>query len=83
VIPPGYHKHKDPEKKTLKGKYPVTECDCGYVGPLDDCSHNCGDRAMTDRTEEGIRMRAAKRMAAKRAIEAIEKADGGVNGRNR
>lgn len=22
VIPPGYHKHKDPEKKTLKGKYP-------------------------------------------------------------
>lgn len=25
VIPPGYHKHKDPEKKALKGKYPVTE----------------------------------------------------------
>jgi len=22
VIPPGYHKHKDPEKKALKGKYP-------------------------------------------------------------
>jgi hypothetical protein len=25
VIPPGYHKHKDPEKRALKGKYPVTE----------------------------------------------------------
>ena len=22
VIPPGYHKHKDPEKRALKGKYP-------------------------------------------------------------
>jgi hypothetical protein len=22
VIPPGYHKHKDPEKKALKDKYP-------------------------------------------------------------
>ena len=23
VIPPGYHKHKDPEKKVLRGKYPA------------------------------------------------------------
>lgn len=25
VIPPGYHKHKDPEKRALKAKYPVKE----------------------------------------------------------
>jgi DNA-directed RNA polymerase subunit RPC12/RpoP len=51
----------------------TVKCDCGYFGPLDDCSHNrcpnCGYRVERDRTEEEIRIRAAKRMAAKRAIE--------------
>jgi hypothetical protein len=78
---------KDTERQVSGDRAMTVKCDCGYFGPLDDCSHMacpwCGDRVETDRTEEGIRVRAAKRMAAKRAIEAIEKADGGVNGRNR
>jgi len=52
--------------------YPA-RCDCGWFGMSDDCRYNrcpnCGGRIERDRTEEEIRIRAAKRMAAKRAIE--------------
>lgn len=64
---------KDTERQVSGDRAMTVKCDCGYFGPLDDCSHNrcpnCDDRVEADRTEEEIRIRAAKRMAAKRAIE--------------